>query len=590
VRKDGTHFWANVVITPLRNRVGEIIGFAKVTRDLTSRREAEENEWKLGREKLGRQAAELERQRVLRLLEQVPATVNFLRGPELRFDFVHPKASVDWDRPVRNGTLLSDVLPEDHRYVRGVRQAYETGRPHTQVEAQEVQLVQGGTRERYWNATYVPVLGSDAEQVEGVLTFELDVTDYVHARDALQSVSEENARARTELENLNRAKDEFLATLSHELRTPLNAIYGWATLLRKRPTDYSKIEHGLEVIERNARAQTRLVNDLLDVSRIVSGKLQLRMRKTELSRLIHEAADVVRPGAEAKGVRVVVDIDPELGTTIADRDRLHQVLWNILINAVRFTERGGRITITADRADATLMIAIRDTGAGIDAAHLPHIFERFRQVDGSITRAHGGLGLGLAIVRHLIEAHGGTVDADSPGVGHGTIFTIKLPIVTAARGDAADVENQQGAPSGLTERLLPDEPHGLQGVSVLVVDDDPDSLEIIREVLEQAGATVVTATAATEALAALESSRFEIIISDIAMPEMDGYAFLKSVRASARDERTPAIALTAYARTADVEAARTAGYDAHLSKPIDQAALIAQAATLVARGRAPVHG
>jgi signal transduction histidine kinase/ActR/RegA family two-component response regulator len=423
---------------------------------------------------------------------------------------------------------------------------------------------------RYWNSVYLPVRDA-AGAVEGVMTFEIDVTEQVIARHTLEQVSRANAAAREELERLNRAKDEFLATMSHELRTPLNAIYGWASLLRKGPADPNKLERGLEVIERNARAQTRLVSDLLDVSRIISGKLQLRLSMTDLSPLIHEAADAVRPAADAKGVRLVVDVDPDIGDTVADPDRFRQVMWNLLSNAVRFTGRAGRVEVTADRSDSAIVVHVRDTGVGIAPEHLPHIFERFAQIDSSTTRAHGGLGLGLAIVRHLIESHGGMVEAHSPGAGQGTTFTITLPIRAVRPWDAGDDD----APASLraNETRIPSAPPvSLEDVRVLIVDDDRDSLEVLRLILEGAGALVTTATSASEALEA--GTAFDVIISDIGMPEMDGYAFLEHLRARESGAHVPAIALTAYARAEDGERARRAGFQEHLAKPVDQRRLV----------------
>jgi len=250
--------------------------------------------------------------------------------------------------------------------------------------------------------------------VEGVMTFDLDVTETV--------------RTRHEMERVSRAKDEFLATVSHELRTPLNAISGWASMLRRKPREEDKVDRGLEVIERNARAQARIVSDLLDVSRIICGKLELKPKKVQMLAAVLGATDVVKPAADGKGVRLIVDLDPRIGDTIADPDRLQQIVWNLLTNAVRFTPRGGRVTVSGDRTASGIVLRVRDTGTGIPQDKLPHIFERFMQVDSSTTRAHGGLGLGLAIVRHLVEAHGGDVEAQSEGIGRGATFTVTLPI------------------------------------------------------------------------------------------------------------------------------------------------------------------
>jgi PAS domain S-box-containing protein len=558
LRRDGSRFWADVVITALRDPKGEVTGFAKVTRDLTAKRAAEENERTLVREQLARAASETERRRLLTLLNQVPATVNFLRGPDLVFEFAHPKTLEAMGYRELLGKPLLVAAPElrEQQNFEHLRRVYQTGELHQQREVRAWFDVAGHGVETYWDSIYLPVHGASGA-VEGVMTFDLDVTESVIARQ--------------ELERVNRAKDEFLATMSHELRTPLNAISGWATILRKKPLDLSNLDRGLEVIERNARTQTRLVSDLLEVSRVISGKLQLNVMRTELLPLLRAASDVVRPAAEGKGVELVVHVDPDIGASMTDADRIQQVVWNLLTNAIRFTPRGGSVTITAERADSGIRIRVQDTGVGITAEHLPHIFERFRQVDSSTTRAHGGLGLGLAIVRHLVEAHGGYVEAQSEGLGRGATFTVFLPIRAVntdsrTRADAAALEVAPGVTA----------PHDdLQDVRALVVDDDADSLEVLRLVLEAAGATVITATSAREALDALDThGPFEIIVSDIGMPEMDGYSFMRSIRSRPSSAHLPAIALTAYARSEDAELATRAGYQEHLAKPVDEGRLV----------------
>ena len=563
VRKDGTRFWADVVITALRDQKGEVTGFAKVTRELTAKRAAEENERRLVGEQLARVASDTERRRLLTLLNQVPAIVNFFRGPDLVFEFVHPKTIEAMGHRDLLGRPLLVAAPElrERPHLEHLRHVYDTGEPYEQREVPAWFGVDARSVDTYWDSVYLPVRGASGA-IEGVMTFDLDVTGSVIARQ--------------ELERVNRAKDEFLATMSHELRTPLNAISGWATMLRKTPLDVNKLDRGLEVIERNAHAQTRLVSDLLDVSRVISGKLLLTVMKTEVRPLIVAAADVVRPAADGRGVELVVDVDPDVGVTIGDPDRIQQVVWNLLSNAVRFTPRGGRVIITATRTASAITIRVRDTGAGIAAEHLAHIFQRFRQVDSSTTRAHGGLGLGLAIVRHLVEAHGGSVEAQSEGLGRGATFAVVLPIraVNVERQAKEDTEAEAEAeetPSGAS----------LRDVRVLVVDDDADSLEVLRMVLEAAGAKVTATTSAREAFDALDArGPFEIIVSDISMPEMDGYSFMRSVRARTSSAHVPAIALTAYARSEDAELAMRAGYQEHLAKPVDEKRLVNAVKTL----------
>jgi PAS domain S-box-containing protein len=396
---------------------------------------------------------------------------------------------------------------------------------------------------------------------------------------ALERIMADEKRARSEAEAANRAKDEFLATMSHELRTPLNAILGWASILRMGPHDSAKLERGVQVIERNAKTQERIVGDLLDTSRIISGKLALTLARTALADVVSAATDVVRPAAESKGVRLVVDVASDLPELVADTARLQQVVWNLLINAVRHTPPGGCITVSGQRSASGLCLRVRDTGAGIAPEHLTRIFERFRQVDSSSTRGHGGLGLGLAIVRHLVEAHGGEVEAHSEGAGCGATFTVHLP-VRAVDVSGAAARAEAGATPPLPEagepgRLGPGADLG--GVSVLVVEDDRDSLEMVRVVLEGAGARVTPVANAPDALDAVQGGGpFDIIVSDICMPEMDGYAMLRRLRARepGREALVPAIALTAYVTADDAARARRAGFQEHLAKPIEAAKLI----------------
>jgi PAS domain S-box-containing protein len=557
VRKDGSRFWANVVITALHDAAGAVTGFAKVTRDLTARRAAEENERALGREQAGRARAEEERRRFLTLLEQVPATVNFFRGPNLVFEFAHPRTLESLGVRDVVGKPLLDVMPEarGRAYYTRLKQVYDSG--HAVSETETLVRIDVGAQfvDTFWDAVFLPVRNA-AGEIEGVMSFELDVTSRVRAREAL--------------ERMNRAKDEFLATMSHELRTPLNAIFGWTTLLLRNPADAKQVAHGLEVIERNAKTQMRIINDLLDISRIVNGKFQLAMTRTEISPVVHAAAEVVRPAAEGKGVRLVIDVDPEIGDTVADADRLQQIIWNLLINAVRFTPRGGRITVNADRDDSAMFIRVCDTGVGIAPEHLPHVFERFRQIDSSTTRTHGGLGLGLAIVRHLVEAHGGTVHAASEGLGHGATFIVRLPIRATAEPQPND-EEPASAPD-------------LAGANVLVIDDEPDALELVRVVLEAAGARVSVAKSASEALDMNDA--WDLIVSDIGMPLVDGYTYIERVRSRNSGGGPPAIALSAYARVEDVQRALRAGFQEHLSKPVDQRKLL-EAASVWSRPLEP---
>ena len=390
--------------------------------------------------------------------------------------------------------------------------------------------------------------------------------------------------ALAEAERANRAKDEFLATLSHELRTPLTAMLGWVRMLRSGRLAGEQAQAALEVIERNTRLQAQLINDLLDVSRIVAGKLQLDLRPLELVSVVEEALASVKSDADAKGLAIEASINPAAGPVLGDRVRLLQVVVNLLSNALKFTPADGRITVMLERVGASARIQVSDTGVGIEPALLPHVFNRFLQADSTSSRQHGGLGLGLAIVRHLAELHGGSARAESAGPGLGATFTVELPILAAGsgRGERAAIERAPGA-----EPRLP----RLDGLRVLVVDDHDDARELIRTVLQQCGADVVVATGADEALEALDKLRVDLLVSDLAMPGADGFDLIRRVRARERaagGATLPAVALTAYAGTVDRARALAAGFQAHASKPIapDELATMVHALTRAnARGR-----
>ena len=371
---------------------------------------------------------------------------------------------------------------------------------------------------------------------------------------------------RRQAEESSRLKDEFLATISHELRTPLGAILGWAQMLRQRPVEQGDLERGLATIERNARTQAKLVEDILDVSRIITGKLSLRARRMDLNIAVANAVDVVRPTAEAKGVTLVACYPAESTMIAADSDRLQQVVWNLLANAVKFTPRGGQVVVTVSCEAGEALIEVRDTGLGIKSDFLPHIWERFRQGDNSTTRRYGGLGLGLAIVRSLVEAHRGTVRAESKGEGSGATFSIRLPIL-ALPGDTVEEEVSRPMHDMVSIERFRSELHLAR---VLVVDDDADTREFVSAVLHAKGAEVVSVHSAAEALKGLEWFKPHVLISDVGMPEADGYELVRRIRElpPERGGAMPAIALTAHARSEDRQAALQAGFQMHLPKPI----------------------
>jgi signal transduction histidine kinase/CheY-like chemotaxis protein len=385
---------------------------------------------------------------------------------------------------------------------------------------------------------------------------------------------EAEQKARLEIERVSLMKDEFLATLSHELRTPLNAILGWAQLLYGRSEEGSEVRRGLDTIARNARAQAQLIEDLLDMNRIVSGKIRLDVQRVDLLAIVDSAIESVRPSIEAKAIVLHKTTDPHTGAVFGDANRLQQVIWNLLSNAVKFTPAGGTIDVLLLRRDAHVKVSVTDSGIGISPEFLPHLFERFRQAETSTTRKFGGLGLGLAIVKQLVELHGGQIGASSAGEGRGASFTVTLPLRAATGFD--DTPHRRPTPpadpiSGQLELRM------LSGLSILVVDDEPDARELLEVVLEDAGARAVSASSVDAALALLKEQRFSAIVSDIGMPSRDGYELLREVRKLGAEQggRTPAVALTAFARSADRTRAMLAGYQVHLAKPIDPRELVA---------------
>jgi signal transduction histidine kinase len=386
------------------------------------------------------------------------------------------------------------------------------------------------------------------------------------------SAAIENARAYKQARDANRIKDEFLATMSHELRTPLNAILGWSSLLRTRPD--LDVKKAIETIDRNARAQVRLIEEVLDISRIMSGKLKLDLKAIDLAAVLRASLDAAAPAALAKGIALAAHVDVDPCPFRGDPVRMQQVFWNILSNALKFTPRGGRVEARLARDGGEIVATISDTGRGIRADFLPVVFQRFRQADTSTTRTEGGLGIGLAVVGHVVDLHGGTVTAASPGEGKGSAFTVRLP---APIGPAVTPEAAVAAVPG--GRLL-------AGLRVLVCEDDTDSRDLLREVLVGEGATVQAASSVAEAVDQFRGFHPDVLVSDIGMPVADGYSLIRQIRGMREDEgsNTPAIALTAYATTEDVRRSFVAGYQLHVAKPFDPAQLTERVARLAGRG------
>jgi PAS domain S-box-containing protein len=401
----------------------------------------------------------------------------------------------------------------------------------------------------------------------------LDITERKIAEKQREELLESEQAARAEAESANRLKDEFLATVSHELRTPLNAMLGWTTLLRTGRLGEADAARALETIERNARTQAEIIEDLLDVSRIITGKLNLQIAPIEPAAMVKTAVESLQLAAEAKDITVRQTIENDLHRIMGDAARIQQIVWNLLSNAIKFTPAGGAVEIRLKREASHLAIAVSDNGNGITPEFLPFVFDRFLQADGKTTRTYGGLGLGLAIVRHLVELHGGTVHAESDGEGKGATFTVRLPLAQKTQKKSKTNGNRA---SEKEARFKNESCDNLTGIKVLVVDDEPDSLELIRVFLEHCGAHVATASSAAEALKHLDGAVPDVLISDIGMPETDGFDLIKKVRGfePERGGKVPAVALTAYAREEDKQRALHSGFQTHLAKPVEMEELI----------------
>jgi PAS domain S-box-containing protein len=429
-----------------------------------------------------------------------------------------------------------------------------------------------------WFDVYAFRVGDEASPRVGVLFS--DITERKEIQTALVESLAREQTARADAEQANRLKDEFLASVSHELRTPLSAIVGWAALLRIKALEPAAVTNALEVIERNARAQEKLIDDLMDVSRIITGKLHIDLHAVDLLPVVESAIDSVRPSIEAKGIQLHRFFDRSLGPVSGDATRLQQIIWNLLSNAVKFTPQGGRIEVRLTRMDSQVEIAVVDTGKGIAAEFLPHVFDRFSQADTGHARVQGGLGLGLAIVRYLVELHGGTVRVDSAGPGQGAVFTVQLPLMGNHLLSNKEPYLMEKSSGGL------ECPPELAGLSILIVDDDLDVRQLLAAVLEQCGARVTSVSSSAEAIAVLDSGALpDVLLSDLGMPQEDGYTLIRKVRARRPEHggRIPAAALTAYSGSQDRQRALRAGYHIHVVKPIEPSELVAVVASLAGR-------
>jgi PAS domain S-box-containing protein len=576
VRKDGTLFWANVVITAMRDTQGELVGFAKITRDLTQRRAHEED---LRRSE----------ERFRLLVEGVSDYAIFMLDPNGRVSTWNSGAE-------RIKGYAADEIIGQHFSTFYPQDAKDSGWPEheLQVAAEKGKFVDTGWRLRkdgttFWANVTITALRDDAGKLLGFAKLTRDLTQAKRA-EAMESVNQQREEmldaernARMAAQRATRLKDEFLATLSHELRTPLSAILGWTQLLLRPDSSKGAEEQkrAIEIIDRNARAQVKLIDDLLDLSRVMTGKLRLDLHQVSLASIVEAAVDSAKPSAEVKGIRLKAILSSNQDIVSADSARLQQVVWNLLTNAIKFTPKGGQVQVLLQRVNSHLELSVSDTGIGIPANYLPHVFDRFSQKDSSTTRAFGGLGLGLAICKQLVELHGGSIRAASLGEGRGATFSVQLPLSIAQLNDQSGprvhptAETQSGEAVSLPR---------LEGVHLFVVDDEPDARELLRAVLEDQGAKVTSFASAEDALTALKTTKPTVLVCDIGMPKMDGYQLIRALRAEeSRRERIPALALTAFARSEDRKRSLVAGYQAHLAKPFDVGELILVVADLVGR-------
>ena len=575
------------IFTPVLDLDGEVEVIAGTTRDVTERKRAEEERRRLS----------AERDQQLRTFDTVLASLQefvFLLDPAGRFTYANKPLLNLWKKTPAEafGKTFAELGYPPELVALHEAQMAEVIRTRHPVRGENEYTSLEGRIGRY-EYIFVPLFAEDGS-VEAIGGATRDVTEqrrHAAAREELLA-SERAARtreqaARTEAERQSRVKDEFLATLSHELRTPLNAILGWSQVLRSgRKSDPEDMRRGLETIERNARAQTRIIEDLLDMSRIISGKIRLDVQPVHLGSVLEAAAGTVRHAADAKGVRLQVELDPDAGPVAGDPARLQQVFWNLLSNSVKHGQRGGRVEVRLTRADAHLEVCVTDDGEGISPEFLPHVFDRFRQADSTTTRRHGGLGLGLSIVKQLVELHGGTIRATSPGVGQGATFTVTLPRTPVRQEPEPDGEPRH-ARADVDASASHEACAALAGVRVLVVDDEPDARALVERLLSDCEAAVMTAASASEALGVMRRERPDIMVSDIGMPGEDGYSLIRKVRAlePAEGGDVLAVALTAYARSEDRTRAMEAGFQTHVAKPVEPAELVAVVAALARRAR-----
>ena len=622
MRKDGTLFDISLTVSPVKDSTGKVVGIAKIARDITERKRAEEalrDETRV-LELLNKTGTAIASQLDLRsLVQTVTDSATQLSAAQFGAFFYntkdengdalllytlsgapresfeklgHPRPTSLLDPILKGeGPIRSDDVLADPRY--------NQLPPHSGIPALPVR-----------SFLAVPVLSRSGEVIGGLFFGHPDPGVFTERTERLMvgvaaqaGVAIDNARlyddvkraaqereyllgaeraARAEAERASVMKDEFLATLSHELRTPLNAILGWAQILRTRKREGDELLNGLAVIERNARVQTQLIEDLLDMSRIISGKLRLDVQQVDVVDVLKAAIASVRHSVDAKEIQLEVALGSAAVPVRGDPNRLQQCFWNLLSNAIKFTPKGGWIRVSLDRSKDYLEVCVADSGQGIKPEFLPHVFERFRQADGSTTRRHGGLGLGLSIVKHLVELHGGSIHATSAGEGQGATFCIELPVMVVR---APEPPPSRDNPRRVEETTVDMDHPSLDGITVLVIDDEPDARDLLQRILEECGARVLLAGSVAEGIEVVRRERPDMLVSDIGMPGEDGYELIRKVRALKPDEggRTPAAALTAFARAEDRTRALRAGYQTHVAKPIEPTELTAVVASLATK-------
>jgi PAS domain S-box-containing protein len=608
LHKSGALVHISLSVSPIRNAAGTVVGASKIARDISERLRAEAITDRARRQGIF----------LARLTTSFSVTMSYTERLKQLATLVVPDLA-DWsavDVVTTSGQIervaVNHADPEKIALAGQIRERYahphalaspveviRTGRPaivpmitdemHVAAAAGDDELLR--LVRSLGLASYVCLPLVVHGSTLGAVTFATAESDRHYDDDAIRFLEDvasraalalENARSYEQLQAANRMKDEFLATLSHELRTPLNAILGYARMLRAGMVKEAKRDNALDTLERNATSLTQIVEDVLDVSRIAAGKIRLNVQSLDLPVVMHDALATVMPAAEAKGVRIQSIVEADIGPVSGDPDRLQQVVWNLLSNAVKFTPRGGRVQVRLQRVDSHIEISVSDTGVGIREDFLPHLFERFRQADSTTTRAHGGLGLGLAIARQIVELHGGTIHAFSGGEGKGTTLRVELPVMIVHSAVVVGAEPRVHPRTQV--RVTPMSDHALSEICVLAVDDDTDALTLVREILETAGAQVFTAASAPAALAVLEEQSPDVLISDLGMPGMDGFELIRRVRTLTNEKKDiPAAALTAYARSEDRARALRTGFEMHLAKPIDPSELVAAVVSLARR-------